>query len=1000
MKFMTEWLSDPTIFEINRLPAHSDHEWVGQDTDFQNGINHQILSLNGTWKFHYAKNLKGRIDGFEALTMDCRDWDDIQVPGHIQMQGYGTPQYVNTMYPWTGREQLTIGEIPEHDNSVGSYVKYFEVPKSFVGHTLHLTFDGVENAFVVYINGIFVGYSEDSFTPSHFDVTPYIVAGQNKIAVQVFKYSSASWLEDQDFWRFSGIFRDVYLSCLPDAHVYDLSLTQTLNEDYDKATLSVNMQFLHPFNGIVVTRLLDEEDEEVVCKSIAVDDSSLYLELMVDDIHLWSAEDPYLYHIVIELYQDDGCQEVVYENVGFREFVIEDGLMWLNGKRIIFNGVNRHEFSMEKGRAVDAELIYNDLLIMKRNNINAVRTSHYPNQTCFYRYCDELGLYVIDETNLETHGTWQIPDEKVIDPDSILPDNNPRFYNAVMDRARSVYERDKNHSSVLIWSCGNESFGGKTLCDMANYFRQVDPDRPVHYEGIFHDRRYNETSDIESQMYTPAKDVAKYLDEHHDKPFILCEYAHAMGNSNGGLHKYTDLVDQYEQYQGGFIWDFVDQAILKDGKLHYGGDFAERPSDFDFCGNGIVFANRTETPKMQEVKYCYQPVSFYLEDGQMVIQNRNLFTNLDEYIIAATLECDGEIVDATILEVDCEPEEAVSGEIPFLAEIQDGKGEYTLNFHVYLDEDTVYASQGYEIAKEQFVFPTKTKTPKTHSGTLRISYDGFTLGAVGSDFHVFFNQQGLVDYTYAGLHYLHGRTARPNFFRSSTQNDTANQYGLRYGQWLVASLYQQAHLVGYKTDEAHSYLEVTYHHRLFNDNETMVELVYTVYGDGEVKVDMTLVPQGEVSEAPEFGYLMTLPKDFKQVDYYGMGEKENYVDRCQGAFLGRYQYDIDENFTPYLMPQECGNRTGVRWADVKMVNGRGLHFESEQCEFSCLRYLPNEIENAHHIDELPTPYQTVVKINWMQMGVAGDNTWGARTLDEYLLPKGEKLHFTFSFKGF
>lgn len=1000
MKFMTEWLSDPTIFEINRLPAHSDHEWAGQNTDFANGVNHQILSLNGTWKFHYAKNLKGRIADFEALTMDCSDWDDIQVPGHIQMQGYGTPQYVNTMYPWTGREQLSIGEVPEHDNPVGSYVKYFDVPESFAGHTLHLTFEGVENAFVVYVNGIFVGYSEDSFTPSSFDVTPYVVAGQNKIAVQVFKFSSGSWLEDQDFWRFSGIFRDVYLSCLPDAHVYDLSLTQTLNDDYDRATLAINMQFLHSFNGIVVTRLLDEEEEEVVCKSVAVDDTSLYLELVVDDVHLWSAEVPYLYHVVIELYQDDLCQEIVYENVGFREFVIENGLMWLNGKRIIFNGVNRHEFSMEKGRSVDAELIYNDLLIMKRNNINAVRTSHYPNQTCFYRYCDELGLYVIDEANLETHGTWQIPDPKIIDPDQILPGANPRFYNAVMDRARSVYERDKNHSSVLIWSCGNESFGGKTLFDMSEYFRSVDPDRPVHYEGIFHDRRYNETSDIESQMYTPAKDVAKYLDEHHDKPFILCEYAHAMGNSNGGLHKYTDLVDQYEQYQGGFIWDFVDQAILKDGKLHYGGDFAERPSDFDFCGNGIVFADRSETPKMQEVKYCYQPVSFYLEDGQVVIQNRHLFTNLDEYIIAATLECDGDIVDATILEVDCEPEEAVSGDIPFLAEIQNGNGEYTLNFHVYLDEDTVYASQGYEIAREQFVFPAKTVDKKIHRGNLRISYDGFTLGAVGRNFHVFFNQQGLVDYTYAGFHYLYGRCARPNFFRPSTQNDTANQYGHRYGAWLVASLYQQSQLVGYQTDEAHSYLEVTYHHRLFNDNETTVELVYTVFGDGEVQVDMTLVPQGELIEAPEFGYLMTLPLDFKQVDYYGKGEKENYIDRCQGAFLGRYQYDIDENFTPYLMPQECGNRTGVRWADVKTSNGRGLHFESERCELSCLRYLPNEIENARHQDELPTPYQTVVRINWMQMGVAGDNTWGARTHDEYLLPKGEKLHFTFSFKGF
>lgn len=1000
MQFNKAWLKDPTIFAINTLPAHSDHLWFSNEKDFRDSQNRSILSLNGKWKFHYAKNLEGTIENFEALSYDCRSWDDIEVPGHIQMQGYGKPVYVNTMYPWTGREQLDPGEIPEHENPVGSYVKYFDLPESFIDHPLHLTFEGVETAFAVFMNGEFVGYSEDSFTPSHFDVTSYVVKGRNKLAVQVFKYATSSWLEDQDFWRFSGIFRDVTLACLPKVHIYDLSVTSNLFENYTKAHVGIDLKTWDNAKGSLGVVILDEHGELVASKSVDFANNEFGLEIDLEDIHLWSAEDPYLYHMIFNIYDEMGnLQEIICHFLGLREFNISDGVMCINGRRIIFTGVNRHEFSMYSGRVVPSDLIYKDLLIMKQNNINAIRTSHYPNQTAFYRMCDELGFYVIDEVNLETHGTWQIAND-VFDLEKTLPNDNPLFKNAVLDRARSLYERDKNHPSVLIWSCGNESYGGKTLFEMSELFRELDPSRVVHYEGVANDRRFNDTSDIESQMYTPASKVREYLDEHHDKPFILCEYAHAMGNSNGALSKYTNLVDEYEQYQGGFIWDFVDQAILKDGKLYYGGDFEERPCDYDFCGNGLVFADRTLTPKMQEVKYCYQPISFYFEGDKLRIKNRHLFTHLDAYDFIFELAYEGEVQDEVSCFVVGGPGEEVVIDLPFLEEMIEF-GEYTITVSAVLRDDTIYAGAGYEVAFEQAVYTSqKPQEMPQDDHCLRISYDGFNVGAVGDHFHVFFSmQKGLVDYTYGGKNYLHGRTARPNYFRPANQNDSANQYGFRYGQWLTASLYQQLIYKGYRTDEKHTYLEVDYTYRLWQDDSTTVDVTYRVDGVGGLKVDMVLHPSTTICEAPEFGYLLTMPLDFDEVTYYGYGPEENYIDRCEGARLGVFSYDIDENFTPYLMPQECGNRMGVRKAVITDHQGRNLEITADACELSVLRYLPTEIDSALHIDELPQPYQTVVRINAMQMGVGGDNTWGARTHEEFLLPKGEEIHFSFKLQG-
>ena len=613
LRMNLSWLSNPEIFQVNRLKAHSSHHYYANEKEKQSSFIHV---LDGTWKFHYANALNEVIEGFEKESYDCSTWDDIQVPSHIQMQGYGTPMYVNQIYPWSGSEQLLPGEIPEH-NPVGSYVTYFDSSILKENTKTRIVFHGAESGMALWINGAFVGYSEDSFTPSAFDISEYIHEGRNKVAVNVYRFTSGSWLEDQDFWRFSGLFRSVELQSVPFVHVNDLKITQDVNDlKHPKIIVAPVMEADEDYT--LEYRLFDAD--HTLLQSKVTNDTCVF---EVDDPVLWYAEKPYLYHVEILVKQKDKIIECVREHVGIRKFALKDGIMYINEKRIVFHGVDRHEFSCESGRVVSYDLTKQDILNMKANNINAIRTSHYPNQTFLYDLCDEYGIYVIDETNLETHGTWS----EFFDKEHIIPNDDPKWLENVLDRAKSMYERDKNHPSILIWSCGNESYGGKDIFEMSEYFRSVDPSRLVHYEGVSSDTRYPDTTDMVSRMYTPAKDIEEYLKKHTEKPFILCEYAHAMGNSNGTLYKYTDLEKKYSQYQGGFIWDYVDQAILHDGKLYYGGDFHERPSDYDFCGNGIMFADRTPTPKLQEVKYCYQFIDTKINAKEITITNRYLITN-------------------------------------------------------------------------------------------------------------------------------------------------------------------------------------------------------------------------------------------------------------------------------------------------------------------------------------------------------------------------------------
>ncbi|MEZ5086554.1 MAG: glycoside hydrolase family 2 TIM barrel-domain containing protein [Tessaracoccus sp.] len=552
MSFDYRRIADPTFFAENRMAAHSDHRWFVSADEAATGESSFEQCLNGVWKFHYAKNPTVTVPGFETVDYDTSAWDDIPVPAHIQLHGYGRPQYTNVQYAWDGHEDIWPGQVPERDNPVASYVTHFVVDElPATGERLSVSFKGAESAIAVWCNGTYIGYGADTFTPSEFDLTDALIEGENKLSVQVFAWSAGSWIEDQDFYHFSGLFRDVVLYRRPAVHVEDLRVTTDIADDFSTATLRLDA---HLVGEGSLRAILDGVGE------LAETEGSLVVE--IENPRLWSAEDPHLYRLTVEVRDEAGAVvEVIPQRIGVRRFGIEDGVLKINGRRIVFNGVNRHEFGLQ-GRVMSRAQTEADIRLMKEHNINAVRTSHYPNNTFLYELCDEYGLYVVDEMNLESHGMWDALKEKRIALEEMVPGDRPEWRDVLLDRATNMLQRDKNHASIVMWSCGNESYGGTNIRDVAAYFREQD-DRPVHYEGITWDPRYPETTDVYSQMYTPAAAVEEFLQTHRAKPFVLCEYAHTMGNSFGGTERYIDLAYREPLFQGGFIWDFSDQAILR-----------------------------------------------------------------------------------------------------------------------------------------------------------------------------------------------------------------------------------------------------------------------------------------------------------------------------------------------------------------------------------------------------------------------------------------------------
>ena len=624
-----KWLDNPEVFKVNQLEPHSDHCYYLDYSDMKKEKNPLLKSLNGQWEFAYSKNVMERPVDFYKETFDASGFDKIMVPGHIELAGYDKIRYINTMYPWEGKEYhrgaysmeatgAEEGMFSEAQyNPVGSYIKYFDLDKNMCGKRIYICFEGVEEAMYLWLNGQFIGYAEDSFTPSEFDLTPYVKEKGNVLAVQVHKMSTAAFLEDQDFFRFFGIFRNVTLKAIPDVHLEDVWFKPVLNQDNESGSVSVSMKVSATDSQNVTAGFIlkDREENILVEKSLQLNKENNHLEgticVDLESVRLWDNHNPYLYHAYVELKAEDGSlAEVIPYDIGFRRIEIIDKVVYLNGKRLVITGVNRHEWNARTGRCIGIEDMKADISCMLRNNINSVRTCHYPDQIPWYYMCDDAGIYVMAETNLESHGSFQ--KLGAIEPSCNVPGSIPQWRDAVLERAKNNFETFKNHTSILFWSLGNESYAGDDIEAMNVYFAEKKDGRLVHYESSYYNRAYEDTiSDFETRMYAKPEDVEEYLNNSPKKPYILCEFMHDMGNSMGGLGSYMKLIDKYDMYHGGFIWDFIDQAIMvKDpvtGKdvLRYGGDFDDKPADYEFSANGIVFADRKEKPAMQEVRYYY-----------------------------------------------------------------------------------------------------------------------------------------------------------------------------------------------------------------------------------------------------------------------------------------------------------------------------------------------------------------------------------------------------------
>jgi len=1017
-------LKEPGYFRENRLDPHSDHECRPS----------YRLPLNGLWKFFHAKNPAQVVPGFEQPDFDCRGWDDIHVPAHIQLEGWGHAQYCNTEYPWDGLEDLRPGQLPESYNPVACYVQHFRLPEEMKGKRVFISFQGAESCVAVWLNGTYIGFSSDSFTPHEFELTQALREGENKLACRVYRFCAGSWLEDQDFLRFSGLYRDVYLYAIPAAHLWDLNVTAEPDGTFTKGLLQWKAKVSAPDGTVLCLRLKDGDGKEIQNSEFRIqndksgtngaEEAFCSGSFTVDSPRLWSAEDPYLYDLEVVLTAPDGTAETSIQRVGFRKVEIRDSVIRINGVRVVFKGVNRHDFCGETGRAVTEEGIRRDLLLMKRNNINAVRTSHYPNTSALYRLCDELGLYVIDENNMESHGMWDMLWQGYIGKDEMFPGCLKEWEPLLLDRVRSTVGRDRNHPSIVMWSCGNESLTGTVILAMSREFKRLDPTRPVHYEGdhqvdaLYPDLRLREITDVETEMYTPADRIRKYLTEHREKPFILCEYTHSMGNSNGAMHKYTEMAYEEELYQGGFIWDFIDQALVtrdRFGKetLTYGGDWDDRPTDGIFCGNGIVFADGRETPKLQEVKYNYQNIVVRPDvqnpkTKKIEVVNRHMFTPTSAFRCVAVLERDGKEIARREMETDVKPLSSAVYPLPF--DTQTEPGEYAVTVSFRLREDTPWAPAGYEIAFGQGVWSIEAeKTCRRLSGELFSMSSPWNISVRGEHFSLQFSRLtgALTSYRWGNTELLKA-PLMPNFWRAPINNDYGSRMPQRYAQWKIASLYasaafdpetmkKNAEVRPVKEDDGS--ITFTMFYDLPTSPAASCAVTCRVHPCGKVDICLDYDPVKELGVMPEFGMITKLDADYDRVRFFGLGPDENYIDRREGARLGIWDYRAAENLTPYLLPQECGNRTGVRWAEITNAKGHGLKLWLNGGEFSALPYTPHEMENAAHGYELPPAVYTVLKMSAIQMGVGGDDSWGAQTHPEYLPDISKPLHFGFSFKG-
>lgn len=984
-----EWNNNPEIVAINSIEQHNDFISYENVFEAKEGIKEsssRYISLNGIWKFNHTKGIDNRPSDFYKKDYDVNTWNDINVPSNWQLQGYGKAQYTNVTYPWEGVEDVNPPFAPVKINEVGSYVKYINIEKENLDKTIIINFQGVESCFYLYVNGEIVGFSKDSFTVSEFDITPYVVQGKNKIAVEVYRWCDASWLEDQDFWRLSGIFRDVYIEIKNKTHIFDFKVDSNLSDNYedgifnlkvavnteikDKFKLKVN---LYDGNNIVLYNEKEFYNE---------DKCEVNFLGMINEVKKWSAETPNLYKLIITLLDFNGNElEFVSCDIGFRRFEIKNNIMYINGKRILFHGVNRHEFDSKLGRAITKDIMEKDIITMKKFNINALRTSHYPNNPYIYELCNKYGLYVIDEVNLETHGTW---DSTKFDT---LPGSKPEWTNAVLKRCEAMYERDKNHPCILMWSLGNESFAGENFRKMYKYFKERDKNRIVHYEGVFHNREYQDVSDVESQMYTRPWNVENYANSNPKKPFILCEYAHAMGNSNGNMDAYYKLFRKYDVLQGGFIWDFKDQALLKkDGDfeyLAYGGDFGDYPNDGDFSGNGLVFADGDITPKIYEIKYWFADIIF--EDigvGKIKIKNDYLFTNLDKFNIKITTSNNGVVVDEKIINLFLEPGNSKILSYDF-EEIRTNKDEYIVTISIIEKEDTLYSKVGHEVAYHQVILPSNSISMNINECNKNVNIiddkDNILLKTDKVELIVS-KKTGLINQYKINNKNLLKEEVMPYYWRASTNNDR----GFRNNE--IATTWRNPNkvLINLNIENYKELVKIS--SEILLDNQSKIIYIYSLDGNSKLDIQQIIMPNIKLSSIPAISDLFVLKDEYKNINYYGRGSIENYWDKYNCARIGLYEEVVDEKITPYLQPQECGSKSDIRYLEIKNDLGLGIKIKGKPTfEFNISKYHPEDIEVATHMHELKQYDGIILRMIYKQAGVGGDDSWHATPHPEYIL---------------
>ncbi len=966
-----------------------------------------LVSLNGEWRFNWSRNPAERPVGFFRPDYDVSSWDTIPVPANWQLHRYDYPIYTNVRYPWGEPDPPRV---PHDFNPVGSYRRTFTLPEDWAARQVFVQFGGVSSAFYLWVNGHEIGYSQDSRTPAEFNITRYLVPGDNVIAAEVYRYSDGSYLECQDFWRLSGIFRDVVLFSWDDLHIRDFEVHTELDEDYRDADLGVDVWVRNlggearPF--VIEARLFDADGAVVVDGLAASSDAGadeetvLRLDHRLADPPKWSAEEPNLFRLVIALKRTDGSAiQVVSTNVGFREVEIGGGQLLVNGVPILIKGTNRHEHDPDTAHVMSTEGMVRDIVLMKQHNINAVRTSHYPDVPEWYDLCDRFGLYLIDEANIESHGIGY-------DPDTTLG-NKPEWGKAHMDRTVNMVERDKNHPSIIIWSLGNEAGDGVNFTATSSWIRQRDPSRPVHYERA----ELGPNTDIYCPMYARIPEIVEYAETHSDRPLIMCEYSHAMGNSNGNLADYWEAIHSHERLQGGFIWDWVDQGLRQPvpgqpGKFYFafGGDF-EPPgvyNDDNFLMNGLVSADRVPHPGLLELKKVYQYITVTPVDlvrGEVEISNGYAFIDLSRVQGFWEFKGDGEVLaSGNLPALGLAPSESRTVNLP-LPTVEARPGvEYWLDLSFRLAEAALWADKGHEVAWEQFQLDLEAEAPEMGVKTmtpLDVEQGGDRITVSGDGFSVQFDTaSGTVSSFTSGSRELIRSGPRPNFWRAPTDNDRGNGMPERCAPWKAASRNWDVTLVSVK-QLGPTEVEVRFEGSL-PDVGSISEVVYTVLDSGDIVVEHAFTPgELELPELPRFGMQLEVPGGFETVTWYGRGPHETYWDRKTGARVGVWSGTVAEQFVDYSEPQENGNKTDVRWVSLTDGQGVGLMVVGEPVVgFSAHHHTTGDLENAKHSYEMEYREDITLSIDLQQTGVGGDDSWGARTHDEYTVwPEAMKYSF-------